>query len=66
MDNVPRVTSNGDYQLFFDAVKEVLDTLTGKRRRAQLDRALTVRDLEKLGIDPERFLRCSKKNPYIL
>jgi hypothetical protein len=66
IDNVPKVSSDRDYQRFCDAVKEIIDTLTGKKRNSQLDRALTVRDLEKLGIDPEKFLKCSKQNPYPL
>ncbi|HEX9972297.1 MAG TPA: hypothetical protein VGD14_09520 [bacterium] len=65
-ENLPRVTNNRDYQKFFDAAKDIIDTLTGKKKNSDLDRALTVRDLEKLGIDPEVFLRCTKQNPYPL
>jgi len=65
-ENIPRVTNDRDYQKFFDAVKDIVDTLTGKKKNTDLDRALTVRDLEKLGIDPEKFLNCTKQNPYPL
>ncbi|WP_022667918.1 hypothetical protein [Desulfospira joergensenii] len=63
--NIPRVSG----QTFVDAVKDVLDTLTGKKRKAKYDRALTVRDLERLKIngtpiDLDRFLKSDKQNPY--
>lgn len=69
MRNIPRAT--GKQQPFFDAVKEVIDTITGKNRKAPYDRALTVRDLERLeingeSIDLDRFLACDKQNPYSL
>lgn len=66
MRSIPRVTHERDYQNFFDAAKEALDILTGRRRRSELKRALLVEDLEKLGIDPEKFLACTKQNPYPL
>lgn len=65
-DNIPRVTSEKDYKAFFNAVKSVLDKMTGKKPNTEIDRALTVRDLEKFGVDPVKFLNCSKKNPYPL
>ena len=64
--NVPRVITDKDRQRFYAAVKEILDVLTGKKAKAVYDRALTVRDLEKLGIDLDKFLNCDKKNPYEL
>jgi len=62
--NIPRVTNERDYQNFFDAVKDILETLTGRKRNTQYDRALTVRDLEKFGVDLDAFLNSDKKNPY--
>lgn len=69
--NIPRVTGERDYKKFFDAVKEIVDTLTGKSRSSKYDRALTVRDLEKLTIngnriDLDKFLNSDKQNPYPL
>ena len=64
--NVPRVTNGKENQGFFDAVKDILETLTGKKRNTKYDRALTVRDLEKFGVDLDEFLNCDKKNPYPL
>lgn len=65
MANIPRVKREQDQQRFFDSVKDALDTLMGKRR-SELKRALLVEDLEKLGIDPEKFLSSSRQNPYPL
>jgi len=64
--NIPKVKNDKDYQRFFDATKEVIETLTGKKRNTKYTRALTVRDLEKLGIDLDKFLACDKQNPYPL
>jgi hypothetical protein len=55
-----------DYQRFFDAVKESIDILAGRAKKSELKRALLVEDLEKLGIDPEKFLSSTKQNPYPL
>jgi len=63
-NNVPRVTNEKDYHQFFNAVKDVLDTLTGKKRNAECDRALLVSDLERLGINIDRFLASTKSGPY--
>lgn len=65
-DNIPRVRGEADYQKFFDTVKDHIDSLTGIKRKAKYDRALTVRDLEKFGVDLDIFLNCDKKNPYQL
>ena len=62
--NIPRVTQKLHQQKFFDNVKELLDLLTGKKVGAPYDRALTVNDLEKLGVDLDIFLKCNKQNPY--
>ncbi len=64
--NVPRVSNEKDYQKFFDSVKDILDTLTGKKRNTKYTRALTVQDLEKFGVDLDAFLNCDKNNPYPL
>jgi len=66
MRNIPRVTRPTDYQRFFDAVKDALDTLAGRKKKSDVKRALLVEDLEKLGIDPEKFLASTKQNPYPL
>jgi len=63
-NNIPKVTNEKDHQRFFDTVKDTLDTLTGKKRNTKYDRALTVRDLEKLGVNLDRFLNCDEQNPY--
>jgi hypothetical protein len=63
--NIPRVSHERDYQNFFDAVKDIIDTFTGRKRNSKYDRALTVRDMEKLGINMDRFLKSDKQNPYI-
>jgi hypothetical protein len=63
-NNIPRVTHERDYQNFFDAVKDIIDTFTGRKRNSEYDRALTVRDLEKLGVDLDQFLNSDKTNPY--
>jgi len=62
--NIPRVTQQGDQQRFFDRAKEILDIMMGKKNK--YDRVLTVKDLEKLGIDLDRFLNSTKQNPYII
>jgi len=71
MANIPRVTGERDQKKFFDTVKEILDTLVGKNRNSEHDRALTVKDLERLTIngkriDLDKFLKCDKQNPYPL
>ncbi len=64
--NIPRVSHKRDQQSFFNTVKDVVDTLTGTKRNTKYDRALTVRDLEKFGVDLDQFLNCDKQNPYPL
>ncbi|MDA3807665.1 MAG: hypothetical protein PF440_07115 [Thiomicrorhabdus sp.] len=63
-NNIPRVMNEVDYQMFFNAVKDVVDTLTGKKRNTKYTRALRVQDMLKLGIDLDRFLNSDKQNPY--
>lgn len=65
-DNIPRVRGKADYQNFFNSVKDHIDSLTGVKKKGKYDRALTVRDLEKFGVDLDRFLNCDKQNPYQL
>lgn len=70
-NNIPRVTDKGSQKKFFDAVKEDIDMLMGRFRNKEQDRALTVRDLERLTIngkriDLDRFLNCDRGNPYPL
>ena len=70
MSNIPRVKAPTELQKFCNAVKESLDTLFGKRD-TPYDRALTVRDLQRLKIngvqiDLDTFLACGKQNPYDL
>jgi hypothetical protein len=62
--NIPRVTKESDYQRFFDTVRDALDLMMGKKNK--YDRMLTVRDLEKLGIDIDKFLNSTKQTPYQL
>ena len=69
--NIPRVVGKKNLQAFCDSVKELMDTLTGKKKNVIYDRALTVKDLERLSIngkviDLDRFLNCDKQNPYPL
>ena len=64
--NIPCVTNEAHQQKFFDNVKDALDVLLGKKIAAPYDRALTVRDLEKFGVDLDKFLASTKKNPYPL
>jgi len=65
-NNIPKINKNQDPQRFYDVVRDVLTTLTGQNKNAKYDRALTVRDLERLGIDLDKFLNCDKQNPYPL
>ena len=70
-DNIPIVIGQKNQQVFFNVVRNVLNTLMGKNRASVYDRALTVRDLEKIQIngtqiDMDIFLNSTKQDPYSL
>jgi hypothetical protein len=60
--NIPQVHSESDHPRFFSTVREALEIFMGKKNK--YDRALTVRDLEKLGINLDQFLKSTKQKPY--
>ena len=70
-NNIPRVSGKNNQQRFFDRVKEALDTMMGKNQNALLDQVITIKDLERLkingeAVDPDRFLKATKSDPYSL
>ena len=62
--NIPIVRNEGDRQRFFVMVREVIEKWQG--RKNPLDKVLTVRDLEKLGYDPQKVINATKQEPYLL
>ena len=55
--NVPRVTKPENAQRFFVIVKDIVDTWQG--RKNELDKVVTRRDLQTLGLDITQLDRIS-------
>ncbi len=66
--NIPNLPANAtaDEIPFLTALKHAVEALSGQGRNTDMNKALRVSDLERLGIDVGKFLKTTGRDPYAI